>query len=330
LILLDVMMPGRDGFEICRLLKAHQTTQDIPIIFLTALDNTNDKIKGFEAGGVDYITKPFSVEEIGARIKTHLTIRDLQTQLHAQNQVLQAQKSELASLNASKDQFFAIIAHDLRTPLTSLLTYTRLAAERLDLFDRQELQAMIITLRDTSENMSDLLENLLQWAQLERGMMTYKLRYVDVSAILQRNLLLFAAHTQQKQIQLRNLLTEQVSAYADEQVVDVIFRNLLSNALKFTPSKGIIQVTAHATETELTVSVTDSGRGMAPDTRATLFRLEHASNRSKTTQERGAGLGLILCKELVEAIGGQITATSEPGQGSTFSFTLPRHAPAAT
>jgi two-component system sensor histidine kinase/response regulator len=324
IILLDVMMAGIDGFETCRHLKANDITKDIPVIFITALADPVDKMKGFEVGGVDYITKPFQPEEVGARVNSHLTIRRLQQQLQMQNTILEEQKEELAQLNASKDKFFSIIAHDLRSPLTALLTYTRFAAESLTSFSQDELQEMVDNLRDTSENLYELLENLLDWSRIQGGMMKFYPQKVNIRDVLRRNLALFEPNARQKQIILKSSIQEKMFAYVDEKMVDAIIRNLISNALKFTPTNGHIEVNASQNEEFLKVSVADTGIGVSKEDLPKLFRIDERYRDSGTEGEMGTGLGLILCKELIEKSGGQIWAESEIGKGSTFIFTLPR------
>lgn len=324
IILLDIMMPGLDGFETCEQLKAHEATRDIPVIFVTALTNTTDKIKGFQVGGVDYVTKPFQPEEVGARIHTHLMLRRLQHQLETQNTILQEQKEALSHLNTSKDKFFSIIAHDLRTPLTAFLAYTRYAAECLDALTHDELREMVDHLRNTSESLYELLENLLHWSRIQRGLMVYMPQQINIQEVLLENLALLRANAAQKQITFHNKITEKFIAYADKQVVDLVFRNLLSNAVKFTPTQGTIDILAEDNGEHLAVSVADTGRGIAPADLVKLFRFDQLYSDAGTSGERGTGLGLLLCKELLEGMGGEIHAASEPGKGSTFTFTLPK------
>ena len=324
LILLDVMLSGLDGFETCRCLKTNAATKDIPVIFITALSDAVDKLKGFEVGGVDYITKPFRPEEVGARVNAHLVIRKLQQQLQAQNALLIKQKEELYQLNASKDKFFSIIAHDLRTPLTSLLTYTRYAAERLNSFSQDELQEMVAHLRHTSENLYELLENLLDWSRIQGGMLRYHPRHIDIRQVLLRNFALFAPSAKQKQINLKSSIQEGTFVYADERIVDVVMRNLISNALKFTYAHGHVEVTMTQDDRFLEVSVSDIGIGVSQENLSKLFRIDEKCRDPGTAGEIGAGLGLILCKELVEKGGGKIWVKSEAGKGTTFTFTLPK------
>jgi signal transduction histidine kinase len=323
IILLDVMMPGLDGFETCTHLKANPATSHIPVIFVTALQNTMDKIRGFEAGGIDYITKPFQPEEIGVRVSTHLTILKLQRQLQEQNALLHQQKEELFQLNANKDRFFSIIAHDLRTPLTSFLTYTRFATEHFEGFQPHEIQTILNDLCDTSENLYRLLENLLEWAQIQRGMIEYHLQEIDIYDALLRNIDLLKTSAQQKEITVHTDLRNSLWAYFDKHIVDLVIRNILSNAIKFTPQHGQVTITATPHKTKVRLAVTDTGTGLSQDECANLFHIGQKVRHPGTAGEVGTGLGLVLCKELLEANGGQITVESELGKGSTFIVTLP-------
>ena len=324
IVLLDVMMPGLDGFETCRRLKANPKTRDIPVIFVTALLNLNDKTNGFKAGGIDYIVKPFQPEELGLRVNTHLTIRKLQQQLQEQNIQLQHQKDELTELNSSKDKFFSIIAHDLRTPLTSFLAYTQFAAKRLNEFSRADLQSMLEDLCSSSENLYALLENLLEWAQIQRGMLTYYPETCDLSTLVVKNMELFEQAAGQKHLRLTSQLPEQpLTSYIDARVADVVLRNLLSNAIKFTPKHGRIEIAARTREHGVELSVSDTGIGLNQAELAALFQIDQSTHRRGTVGEVGTGLGLILCKELLDGNGGRIGVSSEVGQGTTFTIHLP-------
>ena len=325
-ILLDVMMPGMNGFETCRRLKALDAARELPVIFMTALTETVDKLKGFEAGGVDYITKPLQHEEVLARVKTHLTIRKLQQQLQEQNLALLEKNVQLQELNASKDKFFSIIAHDLRSPLSGLLALIRLTAEQFEKYTHDEARQVMDALREESEDLYKLLENLLTWATIQRGRIPYQPKPIALPPLIERNLRLFAPNAAQKQITLTNAAPSPLPAYADADMVDAILRNLLSNAVKFTKAQGTITISATRREQEVEVAVADTGVGMSPEQLAQLFRIDAKHHALGTAGEKGTGLGLNLCKELVEKNGGRIWAESEIGQGSVFRFTLPQSA----
>ncbi len=310
LILLDVIMPGIDGFETCRRLKRHDATAEIPVIFMTALTETVNTIKGFEVGGVDYITKPLQYEELFARVKAHLTIRRQQLQLQA--------------LNASKDTFFSIIAHDVKNPFTGFLLCIHLLEESLNTWNKDRMTEITALLRTSAEHLSALLDNLLTWSRIQRGMIDHHAEPFDLHLAVARNIALFTPNAKHKQISLSNSIQKQTIAYADVKMMDTVLRNLLSNALKFTSNGGTVDISARHDQQYVEVSVSDTGLGIAEEHLPKLFRVDAAYKRRGTADENGTGLGLILCKEFVERHGGRIWVESEEGHGSRFTVSLPR------
>jgi len=330
IILLDVLMPGIDGFETCRRLKRLKASSDIPVIFMTALSDTVDKVKGFEAGGVDYITKPLQHEEVLARVKAHLTIRQLQQQLQEQNELLAQQNvlleeknEQLEELNASKDKFFSIIAHDLRSPFTGFLGLTQFIVENIEDWGKDKIKDITAKLHTSAENLYALLGNLLTWSRIQRGMVEHHPQPMDIREVVARNVALFTPNAKQKQITLRNSIDERLMVYADLQMVDTVVRNFLSNALKFTNTGGTVSVSAEPHEARVHVSVSDTGIGIPEKRVSQLFRIDAKYKRTGTAGEQGTGLGLILCKELVEQNDGRIWVEREVENGTTFTFALP-------
>ncbi|MCP4396325.1 MAG: hybrid sensor histidine kinase/response regulator [bacterium] len=323
LILLDVMMPGIDGFDTCRRLKEESSTRDIPVIFMSAMTDVVDKVAGFEAGGVDYITKPFQHEDVLARVKTHLTIRSLQQQLQEQNLLLEEKNQQLKEVNAGKDKFFSIIAHDLKSPFAALLGLTRAITEDGIEFSQEEIREVMRHLQSSTENLYTLLENLLSWARLQSGKLEFRPWHVKLVKPVSQNLALFYLNAQQKKIELKSTVAEKLSVYADKNMIDTVFRNLVSNALKFTHSGGRIAISAEQKGDFVEVAVADSGTGIPEEDLPKLFRIDVKYKNSGTAGEEGTGLGLILCKDLVEKHGGVIRVESEVGKGTVFKFTLP-------
>ena len=327
LILLDIKMPGMDGYEVCQQLKADERTRDIPVIFISALNEIADKLNGFALGGVDYITKPFQSDEVLARVNTHLTLRRVQQELERELGRRRQAEEALREANASKDKFFSIIAHDLRSPFTGLIGITGLLVENLEIFPQEKLAKIVSRLHASVETTYALLTNLLAWSRLQRGLMDCVPDRLSLTYIAEKNTCLFTATAEQKQITLKNLVPQGTMAYADPTMVDAVIRNLLSNAVKFTPAGGTIEVSAHAVEDRIELAVADSGIGMRPEALEKLFRIDVKSSHRGTDGEEGTGLGLILCKEFVEKNGGTIRVTSEVGKGTTFVFTLPTSSP---
>jgi len=320
LVLLDVMMPEMDGFEVCRRLRADPGLRDLPVLFITALTEEEDIVRGFREGGHDYIAKPFRQAELVARVRTHLALQ--QTMRKAEKQA-----ADLAQLNADKDRFFSIIAHDLRSPLAGLLGLSETLAANLPSFTPGEIGEATEEMAKCSRNLYQLLENLLEWSQLQTGRMECRPENVELTAVLKELAELFGPAVQQKNLKLKFEL-QPVTAWVDQRMVHTIVRNLISNAIKFTPSGGMITLRCGLRDGLAMAEFCDTGLGIAPSELAYLFGSavrpsSQSASRPGTAGERGTGLGLVLCQELLESAGGTITAVSTPGQGSTFTIRLP-------
>ncbi|MCP4395878.1 MAG: response regulator [bacterium] len=514
LVLLDIMMPDMDGYEVCRRLKADESTCNIPVVFISALTEVDDMLKGFSVGGADYITKPFQVREVLVRVETQLAVREAQQRLLHQNNRLQQEINEhkrtenvlqqfnrelslmnrvgqmfsssldldavlkntlqeiqrlldvistsvwlrfpesgelecreiigpgsknlahvrlpagegitgwvaqhgesvvsadilkdprhhdvagqqsdftmrsmlsvplkvkgevtgvlnlvdpevdrftqedlrfvepiaataaiaienarlyttaqqeiaerkraeakLEEANASKDKFFSIISHDLRSPFNSLLGFTEFMYQNFDTYTQEQVKNNIQRLYKISECLFVLLENLLTWARLQRGGMEYSPKRFDFSDIVENIMSLFHAESERKGISLSSSIQTGMELYADYDMIHTILRNLVSNALKFTGSGGTIHIANQTFEEFFEIMVSDSGSGIPRDDLQKLFRIDMQYRRSGTDGESGTGLGLILCQELVHKNGGKIWVESEFGTGTIFRFTLPR------
>jgi len=310
LILLDVMMPDIDGFEVCRRLKENPKLNDIPIIFISALNDTNDIVKALTAGGADFITKPFKAEEVRVRVETHLN--------------LYFQKKELQRINAEKDRFFSIIAHDLRGPFSSFLGVTQLLDEKLSELTKEDIQDFAASMRISATNLFSLLENLLQWAKIKQGLIPFEPTNMLLFKIAEESIVNVHEPAKNKGIEIVNDIEDGVEVYADKNMLQTVIRNLVSNAIKFTPKGGKISINAKVGEDKTAeISVKDSGIGMNQTMVANLFRLDVRTNRPGTEGEASTGLGLILCKDFIEKQGGKIWVESEEGKGSVFYFTVP-------
>ncbi len=494
LVLLDVSMPGMDGYETCRRLKAMDIIKDIPVLFMSARAKAEDKVKGFELGAVDFLSKPIQNEEILARVTTHLRIRDLTRSLQKQNMHLEAsgevgrqvtsilevdmllievvrrvqpkfdyyfvsiwllneskdalvlkagagrkgmktpklgdcipldlansivswvsrtgqsyltydvkndsrylaaemlpntrsevafplrisgqvigvldiqsdhmatfkledgtilqglanqiavafrnaqlyelekqvrqveekRATELAELNASKDKFFAIISHDLRTPFQALLGNAELLTLAAGTLSTKEIKEMSNSIYYSAKNAFDLLDNLLQWSRLQQGKMPYAPETIDLKALTDQSVELLIDRAEQKAINLINAVEPNTIAYVDEQMIDTVIRNLISNALKFTPDGGEVKVVVNGSQAGFVqVAVADTGIGISPEDMEKLFKIGVHHSTAGTASEVGTGLGLIMCQDMVEQNGGQIWVESEIGQGTEVKFTVP-------
>ena len=308
LILLDVMMPGIDGFETCRRLKKNELTKNVPVIFITALSDMVDKLKGFKIGGVDYIVKPFHQEEVLARVNTHLT--------------LQRQKHELYKLNATKDKFFSIIAHDIKGALTGLLGISELLSDSVSDFSKEEVESIAGDIYNSARNTYKLLENLLNWARIQSGAMVFQPEMIGIHEICNRSMDILEENAKMKGIELSNNIEPNMLAYGDSNMTDTILRNIITNAVKFTMPGGSVTISAQELENFIEIAVSDTGIGISQYEMRKLFRIDETLKKEGTNGEDGTGLGLILCKELVDENGGTIWAKSELDEGTTFHFTL--------
>ncbi len=325
IILLDILMPGMDGFETCKCLKAGEQTREIPVIFMTALSDTLNKVRGFQSGAVDYITKPFQQEEVLARVNAHLTIRKLQQQLEGKNTLLQEQVVQLQEANTSKDKFISMISHDLQSPFSSLRGLIQFTSENIGEYNKNELEGIMNLLGNSTENLYALIENLLTWSRIQRGVLEHCPQHIDLRKLVIQNISLFTPNADAKKITFKNHLESSVVAYADYNMVNAILRNLISNAVKFTHEGGKITFTAaEVGDRTVEVTVADSGIGIAQEHLSKLFRIDSRYKQLGTAREKGTGLGLILCKEFAEKNAGTIWMESEPGHGTAVKFTLPK------
>ena len=316
LILLDIQMPEMDGFEVCKILQANPDTKEIPVIFLTAVIDSEKIVKGFEIGAVDYITKPFHTAELTMRVATHIEIKQSREKIRKTNE-------QLKELNATKDKFFSIIAHDLKNPFNTLLGFSKLLFENAPNYTTDQIQQYAQIMNHTAKQSYALLENLMQWAKSQTEKIKIIPRNSSMNELLSITIPIVNGSALKKNITIESNISTEDIVYADNSLTATILRNLLTNAIKFTHANGKITVSTQRKDIFLEVSITDTGVGIEPMNIDKLFRIDSKVTSHGTDNEEGTGLGLILCKEFVEKQGGTIWAISEVGKGSTFTFTLP-------
>jgi signal transduction histidine kinase len=309
LILLDVMMPEMDGFEVCRQLKQNPQTAEIPVIFLTAKTDSESVVKGFEAGAVDFLSKPFNTEELLVRVGTHLSLLN--------------QKRELKELNAAKDKFFSILSHDLINPFNSILGLTDLMKKEYHQISETERIYFIGLIHDAAQQGFMLLSDLLIWGRENMKKVQFAPSTHLLRNVAEGIMALTSNHSTQKQIVVTNKIQSEISVFADAEMLKIILRNLLTNAIKFTRTGGKVWFEAAQNQLETIVKVGDTGIGIAPEVQSSLFQIDRAYSSNGTDGEKGTGLGLVLCKDFVEKHGGTIQVESEPGKGTIFTITFP-------
>ncbi len=315
LILLDIMMPEVDGYEVCKRLKADEHTHHIPVIFLTAKTSNDDIVSGFQTGGVDYITKPFNKEELFMRIKTHLELK------RAHDKISQ-QAERLRELNATKDKMFSVISHDLRAPLGGIKSMLDLMYE--DQKDNRQISAKSLdSLKNAADQTYNLLENLLYWSRSQRGKLVNNPEPINIYDLVIENIELLKTMSDNKQIEIKNQIGENTEARADRNMIKTVLRNLIINAIKFTHEKGQITLSSNEKEDMVEISVADTGVGIQKQNLEKILNNKEYYTTFGTRREKGSGLGLNLCVDFIRRNNGELYIDSEYGKGSTFTFSLP-------
>ena len=316
LILLDVMMPGMDGFEVAERLKSEEFRCEIPIIFLTALDDTQSIVNGFKLGVGDFISKPFRKEELMVRIKHQLS-------LVAARRIIEEKNEELRKTIAGRDKMYSVIAHDLRSPMASmkmLLNTIMMSVEKdkidPDIFDMLEMS------NKTSEEVFSLLDNLLKWTKSQLGKLTVIPQKLDISGLADGVVEVMNSVAEVKHIKLIRTDHESFFVYVDIEMIKSILRNLISNAVKFSNPDSEIKVGIKAEDGKVIVSVTDSGKGIKKEDQHKLLKDSTHFTTYGTNSEEGSGLGLLLCRDFARKNGGELWFESEENLGSVFSFSL--------
>lgn len=239
-------------------------------------------------------------------------------------EALKKSESSLKELNATKDKFFSIIAHDLKSPFNNIIGFSDLLKEEVRSLDVKDIENYATIISSAANQTLQLLDNLLHWAMMQQGRMDFELRNLLLREITSEVFDLLTEAAKQKTILLNNNIPEMTIINADENMIKTTIRNLVSNALKFTRSGGSVEITAKFIENEILVSVTDTGVGISQENIGKLFNVGSSFSTRGTDNEKGTGLGLILCKEFIEKHGGRIWVESEVGKGSKFSFAIPK------
>lgn len=239
------------------------------------------------------------------------------------NDKVKSQNTLLQALNATKDKFFSIIGHDLKGPLNSLTSFSGLLINHTDSLSRDEIQMLAKDVDKSLKNLSALLNNLLEWSRSQTGNIDFTPETFDITSLLKENRELLCTQARNKKISVVEELNGKVLVNAHRHSLNTVIRNLISNAIKFTPAGGLIKLTLQQGHQHVLVSVSDTGVGMAPEVIGKLFRIDAKHTTKGTADEKGTGLGLILCKDFVEKNGGKLWVESEEDKGSVFHFTVP-------
>jgi two-component system sensor histidine kinase/response regulator len=316
LVLLDVTMPEMNGYEVCRRFKENPNLKDVPIIFLTALSDIADKVKAFEVGGLDYITKPFHLEEVQARVRTHLALRSA-------NVKLATSYAKLQQLEQLRDDLVQMVVHDMRSPLVVLAGHLEFLHDECEKLGPEAAADLLAAMRG-AQTVARMANDLLDVSRLEEG----KLRLVsaehDLGRLADEVSASLRGYERGRNIEL--LVEAPTVAACDASLVRRILENLLSNAIKHTPTGSAIQISVSSRDQRVRVAISDRGPGVPPEARSKIFEKFGMMTARAQDRYHSSGVGLAFCKLAVEAHGGSIGVESREPNGSTFWFELPRNA----
>lgn len=313
LILLDIMMPEMDGYEVLQHLKSNPQTSDIPVIIMSALSDMQSIVKGYQLGATEYVTKPFQREELVKRVAHRYELFSIKRI-----------KQELENTIESRDTLYSVIAHDLRSPLGSLKMMNNAILMMVDKNQvSPEVYEMLQMMNKTSEEIFLLLDNLLKWAKNRLNKQSLYKQLIDINSIVSSTTEIFIPLAVQKGISIvMQGVDQELMGIADIDMLKTIVRNLVSNAVKFSYDKGVITVSSYMNGDFVIVSVKDSGKGIKGEDQGKLLKPDTHFTSYGTNNEKGSGLGLMLCKDFIELHGGELWFESEEGVGTTFYFSL--------
>jgi len=309
LILLDVMMPEMDGFEVCKRVKANPKTKEIPVIFLTAKNQTEDLVEGFKAGAVDYIIKPFKRDELLMRVKNHLE--------------LAGTKKKILEMNRTRDKLYSIIAHDIRSPFAAIAQTIDAISNGYIEVGSDDFKQIFQLLKQKSIETSTLLNNLLEWTKLHSENILLSPGKTNIHTILNECIQLLKGNANNKSISIELNIPENTEAFFDEVTIHTAFRNIISNAIKFTPDHGKITIETEISGNYVAIIIKDNGIGMSEDKINEIFNKNKHFTSPGTKNEMGTGLGLFLVKDFVDQNKGKLRVESKLGLGTTFKVCLP-------
>ena len=319
-VLLDVMMPDMDGFEVCRRIKAVPETAYLPVVMVTALRETADRIRAIEAGADDFLTKPVDEIEVVARVRSLVRVK-------RQRDAIERAYAELRRAESQRDSLTAMLVHDLRTPLTAIIGPIEMLTSELDQ-QLDEIQKELFTMcSHSAHRLLGLVNDLLDVSKIESGEMNLRLAEIDPALLIADAAKQLAPLARESRIELIHEIEPHLPMLqADADLLIRVLVNLLGNALKFTPSGGTITLSVRSdTDTPVLIfAVRDTGEGIPREAFERIFEKFGQVEERQAGRKMSTGLGLTFCRMVVEAHGGRIWIESELGQGSTFSFSMPR------
>ena len=326
IIFADYTLPSFNGSEALKLAKIHQP--HAPFICISGTIGEDKAVELIKQGATDYVLKDrlgrlvFAVTRALNDAANQKEWKITQDKLR-NKEIIELQNDELRKLNATKDKFFSIIAHDLRSPFSSIAGFSQLLMDKVHQMDKEHIEKMAQIINEASKLAMELLTNLTDWSLSQSGRIEFHPEEIRIADVVKEVEQLFAPVASQKGIEIKIDVPSQLTAYADEALLQTILRNLISNAIKFTYTGGVVTISSKAGKNQVIFSVSDTGVGISGTKIHNLFRIDTNHSTEGTNKEKGTGLGLILCREFVEKHGGRIWVESKEGEGSIFSFSLP-------
>ena len=308
LILMDIMMPEMDGFETCRRIKRIETLKEIPLIFLTAKTQTNDILEAFEVGGVDYIFKPFNRLELLARVNTHLE--------------LFLSKRKLKELYKNRDMIYSIIAHDIKAPFNKITQFLHLLNNGYLDVGSNDYTILLDLLDKETQKTNGLIDELIEWGQVLMHKNTNHLYPIYPKPIADKVISFLKPQIDAKTLNVQNIIDDRVKITGNEKALEAIFRNLLANAIKFTPANGDILFSSEDKQQKTAIHLSDTGVGMSQEIVDKLLVKHEIYKSNGTNNEKGSGLGLQIIKDLIKKNNAELSIDSVPEKGTIVSVII--------
>ncbi|MDR1403657.1 MAG: hybrid sensor histidine kinase/response regulator [Tannerellaceae bacterium] len=312
LMLLDIMMPVMDGYEVLQRLKSNPDTNNIPVIIMSALNDMPSIVKGYQLGATEYVTKPFQRDELLKRIHHRFELYSIERI-----------KEELEAAIESRDMLYGLISHDLRTPLGSMKMMNNSVLKLVDK-DKigEDVYEMLLLMNKTSEETFQLLDNLTKWSKFSQNKSQPHKQKTDINSLIESIIALYEPIAELKHVVISALdVQEPLIGLVDVDMIKTVVRNLLSNAIKFSFEGGAVTISTRMEENNMFFSIKDTGKGIKEGDKEKLLNKDYFSTFG-TNNEHGSGLGLMICKAFVEIHGGKFWFKSEAGKGSTFFLSI--------
>ena len=322
LILLDINMPGLNGFEVCERLKADEALKEIPVLFISAMTDTMDKVRGFQVGGLDYVIKPFAFEEVLARVRTHLELQRIRKEIVHKNEELDLSYRKLKDLEALREALTRMVVHDLRSPLMGILGYLDLLDEEVGEALHGEGRELLDRARSSATELTNRISTILDVYRLEEKAMPMNPTLVEARVMVEGLVKGLGPQLGGAEVTLQAPATP-VMLTCDRDLIERVLANFVFNALKFSPHGSPLHLAIEPEPGKVRLSVRDHGPGIPLEYHETIFNKFEQVDAWKQGQRRGTGLGLAFCKLAVEAHSGTIGVDCPEDGGIVFWFELP-------